>query len=241
MDLTNLPSPEEIVKALLASQFGRNALIVSIVALVLWLKSWFDFGKTGIDLGLRTGRALREVHQWATNMRPVAVVQSSIVTALLVALQLAWLWGAYRVANDLSYLFLGVWVGPNGWLGPADGSGPQWNDMINYTSSDWIASGYALICTFGLGAHYLAAFRPVREGWADVALFAAVVPIVLCSIGAIGWCIFQLLRAAALSGSVDAPDVRWPIVAALLGPAYIIATNIALESTTTIHRMWSYR
>ena len=120
--------PDDVVEKLLTGVFGPTAAIVAIFALANFVLSWFGFAKSGFQLARTSAVAVSSAYRTVMRMRPAAVVVATLMTVLLVVLQLVWLWSASRIANGLSYL----------WNAPFGSGTPELSGLVSYVHWDWI-------------------------------------------------------------------------------------------------------
>lgn len=250
MDLANLPAPDDLIKSALIRQFGPDAIVVILFSVAAFLKAWLDLGKSSIKLGRLSISAAGSAYTAASRLRPVTFAQGGIVTVVLLTLQSVWLWSAVRVGNDLSYLYTGQWAGPAGWsTHSADITLPRLNDLMSYTSADWISAGYVLVCIAALGASYRTAFGRRPSNKSRIVRWVVALPVMVPWGSSVAvWCAWELVVAGGnglvnllTSGEshLTIPDLGWLLVMSLIAPIYIIAANMALDSVDTVSRVWS--
>jgi hypothetical protein len=233
MDFSGLLQPDDVMEKLLVGVFGPTATIVAIFVLANFAWSWFGVAKSGVRIGRSSFAAASGAYRTVMRMRPAAVVVATIVTALLVILQLVWLWSASRIANGLSYL----------WDAPFGTGNPDLSGLVSYTRWDWISTVYLLASIGALIASYISAFGYGDRDVIGPSILVLALPLVLpwglfCLIGSL----LALLLAGLRTLSHDSPkmDESGPIflTVTLVVLCYTIAVSMALGSTHTIARFW---
>jgi hypothetical protein len=169
----------------LVGVFGLTATIVAIFLLTNFVFSWFGFAKSSVRIGRSSFAAASGAYRTVMRMRPAAVFVATIVTALLIVLQLVWLWSASRIANGLSYL----------WNAPFGTGNPDLSELVSYTRWDWISTLYLLASIGALIGSYVSAFGygerdvigpgtlvlalPLMLPWGLFSMFGAVLALLL--------------------------------------------------------------
>jgi hypothetical protein len=148
MNLSNVPGPDSVIKALLIGVFGPTATIVVIFTIVNVAWSWFGVAKSGVRFGRRSAAAASKAYTRVVGMRPASVALKLLITTLVLVLQLVWLWSASRIANGLSYL----------WAAPFGQGNPEWSGLVSYVRWDWISTSYMMASVVALVACYVFAF-----------------------------------------------------------------------------------
>jgi hypothetical protein len=235
MNISNLPGPDTVIKALLVGVFGPTATIVSIFVIVNFLCSWFGVAKSGVRLGEQSMVAVSTAYNRVVTMRPATVALGSLITACMLLLQVVWLWSAYRISNGLAYL----------WDAPFGRGNPQWSGLVSYVRWDWISTSYMLTSILALIWSYAFALGHGRSDAIGRSTFVLALPL------AIPW------GAATFIGSLltlldftlhwlsdhssKMPASGWTfIVVTLLVISYMIAVSLALRSTMTLARIWRF-
>ena len=165
-------------------------------------------------------------------MRPAAVALGSLITVLILFLQIVWLWSASRISNGLSYL----------WNAPFGRGGPEWSGLVSYTNWDWIATSYMQASVGALAKCYFFSFGdrkdPVGNGTVLLAL-PLVLPWGLLTFFGSLLALLDFGLHWLTDHSSRMPEGGWTFIAVtLLVLSYTIAVSIALNSTMMITRMW---
>jgi len=233
MDFSEWLKPDNVMEKLLVGVFGPTATIVAIFTLANFVLSWFGFAKSSVRIGRRSVATASAAYRTVIRMRPAAVAVGTIVTTLLVILQLVWLWSASRIANGLSYL----------WNAPFGTGNPDLSGLVSYTRWDWISTLYMLASIGALIASYVSAFGSGERDVIGRSTLVLALPLFL------PWGLFSLLGALLallLAGlrtlSDESPKLdesgRIFITVTLLVLSYTVAVSMALGSTQTIARFW---
>jgi hypothetical protein len=233
MDFSKWLNPDDVMGRLLIGVFGPTATIVAIFFLVNFVWSWFGFARDSVRFGQRSITAASGAYRTVMRMRPAAVVVATIVTLLLVALQLVWLWSASRIANGLSYL----------WSAPFGTGNPDLSGLVSYTRWDWISTVYLLASMGALIASYVSAFGSAERDVMGPSIVVLALPLMLpwglfCLLGSL----LALLLAGLRTLSHESPKMdhsgHIALTVTLIVLSYTIAVSLALGSTHTIARFW---
>jgi hypothetical protein len=233
MDFSGWLNPDDVMEKLLVGVFGPTATIVAIFLLTNFVFSWFGFAKSSVRIGRSSLAAASGAYRTVMRMRPAAVLVATIVTALLVILQVVWLWSASRIANGLSYL----------WNAPFGTGNPDLSGLVSYTRWDWISTLYLLASIGALIGSYVSAFGYGERDVIGSSTLVLALPLML------PWGLFSLfggVLALLLAGlrtlSHDSPKMdpsgRIFLTVTLIVLCYTLAVSLALGSTQTIARFW---
>lgn len=233
MHVSDLLTPDGVMEKLLAGVFGPTAAIVAIFSLANLVLAWFGVAKSGVQIVRTSTRHASRAYDTMMRMRPAAVLVATVMTVLLAALQLMWLWSASRIANGLSYL----------WNAPFGSGRPQLSGLVSYVHWDWISTLYFLASVGALIVSYAEAFGSAKSDLVGHAAWILAAPLWLpwglfCLIGSL----LALLLAGLRTLSDESPKMDEFGLTALTVTAivlsYMLAVYMALGSSQTIARLW---
>lgn len=103
MDLTNLPTPDQVVTSLLTLA-GASTGVLALYTIGSTLLAWYQSGKTVVSGTAKAHSAL--LRAWATlgKMKPVQVFSAAVGTFFVMGAQILTLWLCYISANI-------IWIG----------------------------------------------------------------------------------------------------------------------------------
>lgn len=233
MDFSDWLTPDGVAEKLLAGVFGPTAAIVAIFAAANFVMSWLGFARSGVRFARTSATAVSSAYRTVVRMPPAAAAVSTVVTVLLVLLQLVWLWSASRIANGLSYL----------WNAPFGTGSPELSGLVSYVHWDWISTLYFVASIVALIASYSGAFGVVKPEFGERVTWLLLAPLWL------PWGLFALLGsllALLLAGmrtlSDESPklahDGQVILVVMAIVLSYSLAVHLAVGSTRTVVRLW---
>jgi hypothetical protein len=225
MDFSEWLKPDDVTGRLLVGIFVPVAtvVVISVVAHLLWYRLGIARpGSVGPVAGPRYHTAAR---------RPPAVdlATGTVVTVLLLAAQIVWLWSASRIANGVSYL----------WNAPLSNGRVDLDALTSHADWDWISTSYLLASIVALIASYASALGAGRHDVAGGSTIVLALPVMLpwglfCLVGSL----FALVLAGIRTLTDDSPRLtdhgRAFIVVTLAVLAYLVALNLALRATKTV-------
>jgi hypothetical protein len=223
MDFSEWLKPDDVTGRLFVGVFLPVATIVvlTVIANLLWYR-------VGISRSTASGLSAYRV---AARGRPpvVDLALGTVVTVLLLAAQIVWLWSASRIANGVSYL----------WNAPLSNGRVDLDALTSHSGWDWIATSYLLASIVALIASYASALGAGRRDVVGGSTIVLALPVMLpwglfCLVGSL----FALVLAGIRTLTDDSPRLtdhgRAFIAVTLVVLSYLIALNLALRATKTV-------
>jgi hypothetical protein len=236
LNFTELLSPDDVAGKLLVAVFGPAVVIVIIVLLAKVVAAWFAPGAhvriiTPDDTTDLT--ALRTALRAGILTRLSTTAVGAVVTALLVLVQVVWLWSAYHIAHGLSYL----------WHAPFGTGRVDLNGLTSHDRSDWISTLYLLASVAALVVAYASAFRLGQRDFIGGGTIVLGLPLMLpwglfCLVGSLFALVIAVVRMFTDDSAKLSDDGRAFIVVTLVVLFYTIVLYLALGTTRTIAGYW---
>jgi hypothetical protein len=222
----DLCTPEELLKNGLGLLLAPS-LILTLILLLAFIKSWVDFGRFSIRSGLRGVRGLRVATSTVRRMSTRNVAAAAAMILVVLAIQALWIVLAYYVGNSIRIFIESV-------METLDPPPQGVQDIPRLLRSDTYSNWAIIVSCVGAVSSWVLQRDQIGR------------MIVLFSIPGGLWAVFGLiggvLNAAYLAlvtatdgtSDLDVPKVAYMFAFGVSGYLYVLSTNLALRAPKSL-------